>query len=512
MTTTRLLLPALVLLSVLLPRLMLLGGYPATDDGFYTYSAMLAHRSLSAGDGLPYHGMLLLYPTLLSWVFAFDYNPFFALRFMDMLVAATAALLLYRLLAQESGSRIAGALLAAAFTFILNTYPFIQSGFRNSQFAAYIPLLLAISLALHKPAQTTRDWLLCGALLALCVLLRENFVPFAVYGTLYLFFWKGFRPATAFVTGGTLTGIVIIGIMLTLRGGVEGLITSYQEMGAINDVEWRKNLVRFLRNLDIAKGIALPVLVIALFSLLLPCLRRQTVFYRTHFWRILFWLGLAFVPLIEPMLKKGVTYHYSVGLIGLAGLSALLARQLTAYPQKQLRYGAAVLGVVFLFMSGDRFSELHQQFTERTVPNMVETAGKGWSEKAHRESRYLQMADIIQQEMPQGGNLSISGNLYGLYVLTGFLPSNDALKNIGLLHGISGTEGLLNAFRDCPPDILYLAEGELKPKRAGEIIDSMRIYHLVKRFRKNANHDYGHFAGAIYGLETVDSPEVHSCD
>ena len=72
--------------AVIMPRIMIAGALPSTDEGFYAYFSQIAYASLSNGHGLPNTGMLMLYPISLSWVFGLPVNHILFLRLVDMLV------------------------------------------------------------------------------------------------------------------------------------------------------------------------------------------------------------------------------------------------------------------------------------------------------------------------------------------------------------------------------------------------------------------------------------------
>lgn len=498
----------IVFSSVLLPRLMLLGGYPATDDGFYTYWAMTIFNSIKAGEGLPYHGMLLLYPTLLSWTFLLEINHFFALRFVDMLVTCISALLLYRLLVQESGSRIAGALLASAFMFTLNAYPFIQHGFRNSQFAAYIPLLIALSIAVHKRDHAPRDWFLCGVLVALCVLLRENFVYFAIYGTLCLFAWKGWRPTFRFILGGIIAATIIMGVILALRGGMGGFIYTYSEMGFINSGSFIANLARFSRNLETSIDVVFSALSLTGILFLSALWLKRKSITSSDFWRVAFWMGLTLIPLTEPFLKKGIPYHYSVCLIGLSGLAAFLYKTLRDISPLRARIVGVLAAIPFCILSFKEAQDLLPLFKERTIPNLMHWQTNNWSPEAISNSRYLAIAETIKQAMPaNGGHLSVSGGLYGLFALTEFSPPSYSLQNMTLAYAYLGKEEFLHQMQDCPPDVIFLTGNSTKENSVGHIIVTELNYSLFLRIEKDNNIDYGQFSGGIYKLNSSAKPQ-----
>ncbi len=227
--------PFLILITVfcatLIPRMLLIGGPPATDEGIYAFNALLVHLNPAPGGWLPDFGTLNLYPAMLSWVFGTDLNPFLLLRFADAIIAALAGVMLYRVLAHESGTPVAGACIAIACLLTLNDPVFVQYGFKNSIAAACLPMLLAISLGQQADQQRRAPWFWCGVLMAVAVMLREPFVILALAGTFAAWARGGLRNAAAYAVGGILASALILLAIIGLRGGLETLVQSYLHAG-----------------------------------------------------------------------------------------------------------------------------------------------------------------------------------------------------------------------------------------------------------------------------------------
>lgn len=99
---------AVVLISTVYPRLLMLGFFPSMDDGVHGYRSQLIHQGIAAGQGLIDALGFSFYPLLLYWTFDLPGNPVLWLRLADMLLAAWAGWLLCRILQRESGSALAG--------------------------------------------------------------------------------------------------------------------------------------------------------------------------------------------------------------------------------------------------------------------------------------------------------------------------------------------------------------------------------------------------------------------
>src|SRR5688572_28080922 len=87
---------------------------------------------------------------------------------------------------------------------------FIQSGFKNRIFVAFLPLFAAIRLAQGARADDDRRWLLSGALAAIAVLLRETVVPFLIIGAVAVLAAYGGRACMRFSGGAALAGVTVM--------------------------------------------------------------------------------------------------------------------------------------------------------------------------------------------------------------------------------------------------------------------------------------------------------------
>ena len=67
-----------------------------------------------------------------------------ALRWIDLCLAVTASILFFKVIEKESGSLLFSIVLVSALLLVMNNYSFILFGFRNSIWAAYVPLFLAL--------------------------------------------------------------------------------------------------------------------------------------------------------------------------------------------------------------------------------------------------------------------------------------------------------------------------------------------------------------------------------
>ncbi|MBB5020536.1 hypothetical protein HNQ59_003857 [Chitinivorax tropicus] len=490
----------MVIFAAVIPRLMLVGGLPATDEGVFAYFAQIVHASLSAGKGLPDTGPLMLYPLLLNWVFAFDTNPLIALRLIDMLVAVAAGYAFYRVMEVESGSQLGAILISLIFLFTMNQAIFIQYGFKNSIFAAYVPLFSALWLGLTAPVGIcARRWITIGALLSVSVLLRETFLPLIVVGALAVLLQRGFRSLYHLIVGGIGAGLLIAGVIITARGGIASLLESYRDAAKIYAAMADKRTelffgsgAQFVQEANIA-------LVIAVVGFIVVLVRSLGKSSATSLPKLGFWLAATLVPLIEPASKIGFPYHFSVCLPGLAGLAALGWRNIC--DGSRLHLACSAILIAMLSMLIPRAIGLWGNWPQsKEVLASFQTGH--WPEILTDKSNYLMAAAVIRQIAPSGGTVAVSGYMYALYPLTGLLPPKPEVAN--LTNAIIDLDLSEPRFREvllrCPPDIVMTTSRTDWPG-SSEILNAVRntgIYEEVTEIPTTNNRSYGGFGGFIF--------------
>ena len=493
-----------ILAATVFPRLMVIGGLPMTDDGYYAYNAQAIHASLAAGKGLPDMGKLMIYPLLVSWVFELTSNHFILLRAVDLFVAATASLFLYRVVESESGSRVGGALISLAFLFIMNQPTFVFWGFKNSMFAAYVPLFLAMRVEQGATSDTRGAWWwVAGALASLAVLLRETFLPFLIVGVLSVLIAYGRRACLRFVLGAAVAGLlVILGILAARDSSVSALIGAYRGVssfyGAVSNQRVQLiNTEGALAAREAAVGLMLGGMGIV------TVVSSHFVRNRpTNLRRFAFWLSVTLVPLLEPTLKIGYAYHFAVCLPGLAGLAALgwrTAETGSGTSKKKLRLAtiAATLGVLIL---------LHKiNYLVNSWPNTrnaLQSMGTGtWPNDDVAKSNYLLAAEAIRKAAPPNGTLSVSGLMEGLYPLTGMLPRSNNLSNLSSALLSVNLDGMRfkQSLMACPPDVLMTTTFNFLPGEdiLAKAVKDSGLYEPVAIIPVGPRA-YGAFGGTVY--------------
>lgn len=494
----------MLVFAVAILRLMLIGGLPTTDEGVFAYFAQIVHASLAAGKGLPDTGPLVLYPLLLNWVFAFDVNALVALRLIDMLVAMVAGYALYRVIEVESNSRLGAILISLLFLFTMNQPVFIQYGFKNSMFAAYVPLFTALWLGLAAPVGVSaRRWITIGALLSVAVLLRETFLPLIAIGALAVLIQRGFRSFFQLIVGGVGAGLLVAGLIIAARGGITSLLESYQGVAKIYAAMADKRAefffssgAQFMQEANIA-------LVMAGLGFSVALVRSLGKGRVTSLPKLGFWLAATLVPLIEPASKIGFPYHFSVCLPGLAGLAALGWRNVCdGRPQAlRLRFACSAVSIAMLSMLIPRAVGLWGNWPQsREVLTSFQTGH--WPEIFTDKSNYLMAAEVIRQVAPSGGTVAVSGYMYALYPLSGLMPPKPELANLtNVIIDLDLSEPRLReTLLRCPPDVVMTTSRTDWPG-SPEILAAVRetgIYEEVAEIPTTNDRAYGNFGGFIY--------------
>ncbi|MBO9715301.1 MAG: hypothetical protein J7507_00415 [Pseudoxanthomonas sp.] len=499
------LLPAgVVLLTVVLPRIAPLSSLPTTDEGYMAYIAMRMHDVLAASLRLPDEGPLMFYPALTSWAFGLDGNALVTLRVTDMVVAAVASLLFLRVMTRESRSLLLGCAIGGLFLWTMNDASFVQAGYKNSYFAAYIPLFSALLLAqagLPRSGGRWR-WLAVGALVAAGILLRETLAPFALVGALAVWAREGRRAALQFCVGGLAFGAFTLALMLALRGGVHGLVAAYQGAGMIYAAIADQRHQLFVDAVHTSVRISASALWLTGIGIIGAVAIRLVQRSHADLGRALFWLACALVALIEPVTKIGFPYHFSVCLPGLAGLCALSWRiiaERVGETRKSLLLcvGSVLIALLFLTPAYRLLAPLPQ-----ATRAAVDAQRHGWSDEATAQSNYLLSARLVREATPPGGTASISGFMFSIYPLSGTLPPSAQLNNLtgAAIHFRQDSGLLAQALRECSPDVIMTTTRTDWPASASIVraVEATGLYKPVGEVPNDPARSYGNFGGTVY--------------
>lgn len=491
-----------ILVATAFPRLMIIGGLPTTDEGFYAYQAQYIHAALANGHGLPDIGTLTLYPMSLSWIFELSGNSIILLRLVDLLVAALASGIFYLVIARESGSRLGAFVISWVFLFTMNQPAFIQTGFKNSIFAAYVPLFFAQIFAQNLIRTAGKSWELVGICVGLAVLLRETFLPFILIGTAAIWVAQGWRASLRFTLGAALTGIIVTLSLARARGGLATLIESYRDAGVVYSSIAYQRAQLFIDNGTLSAKQAAAALIVGGLSVLTIMIQRFRAHGSATWGKMAFWLAIALAPLIEPASKIGFPYHFAVCLPGLAGLSALGWKAVTEGCAKKIGMPIAfmVLIIIGMYQLPPKYVALSNGWP--ASKHALANIDKDWSAEAISQSNYLLAANVIRSISAPGATLSVSGFMYMLYPLSGLLPSSDELSNLSatLIKLDLDELRFKQALEANPPDTLMTTTRTDFPgaQIITKVVEESGMYEVAAAIPIAPEKSYGSFGGTIY--------------
>ncbi len=489
----------LVVCATLIPRLLMLGAPPATDEGIYAFNSLMIYLNPRPGNVLPEFGTLSLYSALMSWVFSFDINHLILLRAIDAVVAALAGLMLYQVISFEANNKVAGAIITIIFLVTMNDPVFIQYGFKNSIAAASLPLLAAIAIGQRTTISDSFGWFSVGGLVAISVLLREPFAVLAIVGLLVIYFRAGLIALRNYMLGCGLVGGLILLTIILMRGGYHHLIQSYSDLAfSYQEIAYQRSALLESSSVAFAKNAisALILFIVSIFFIVFVSIKKPEIILRLGFWFL-----LAISPLLEPLLKNGYPYHYAISLFGLAGVVSLGWRILseTTGNSSTLAYLIVFVAVFFLIPKFGKFNDIYTQYTSQLG---TPKSSIYWPISTVQQSNYLLIAEHIHLHSQGSPTVAINGSMLGVIALAKAKPSNPELAHLSYRYIFlkKDKKRLRAELEGCPPEFIMLTTSSpFKDTNVlNAIIKSIPEFRLSAYIPKSNTRHYGGFDGAIY--------------
>jgi len=494
-------------------RLQLFSGVPEPDGGFYTFNSQYIYYALTNGQDLKTM-TLNLYQLMASWVYGLDVNQYVSLRLVDGLVAVAASIVLFKVILKESGSPLFTVILATCLFIIMNDIEIIVYGFQNSIWAAYLPLFSALLVWQNASTEDKYSFYLIGGLVSLGILLREPFLPFFLLAGIAILIGYGWRVLVKYLIGSALLGFSVLGFMLMLRGwDLLGLIESYLYIGG--GLSNYKNLSSDFFNffgLSSVKSnwfIYITASVSIIYLIKLNSTNKKSV--STN--RFYFWLGVVLLPILEPMMKIGMEYHFANCLPGLAGLSAMGWKYMSSQESERTKaISITVIGLISLFMilpTIDR-TLIKSSYIYGPVDAIkwAKASDSFRGAQMIERSQYLTAAAKIYGLSRENSTLVVSGHMQGLNPLTGLLPPTYGLNDLKSLYSNLNfdQEKLISIIKKYRPTLIlttHLSSRllDIKEKDLPSIIEKTNLYNKVEMMEENLEINYGWKAGTIYRLK-----------
>ena len=487
---------------------------PESDGGLYTFFSQYFYTTLANGEVIAPSYPIALYSLLTSWVYGLDINQYMALRWIDLCLAVIASTLFFKVIEKESGNLIFSIVTVSAVLIVMNNYSFILYGFRNSIWAAYVPLFLALYLSQTINNKNHYLFYFIGAVVTFGVLLREPFLFFYITGAIAILFAYGWKILVKYLIGSAILGFITLFILIMLRGvgNLQTIIESY--IGFIGETQDLTNellISNFLKNSLIAIkaywfGITLSI-ISAIYILKLNLKDRKSVSTNRFF----FWLALALVPIIEPIFKLGFDYHFINCIPGLAGISAMGWKYVSLNESKIVKkyvMGAIIILYVFgVYPNLSRTLNINVYHKENPVSDAYNHLWKNnYGEiETIRLSNYLIAADMIKKLSKKDSTLAVAGFAQVLYPLTGLFPASYEMTNLRALYlKLNWNEDkLVGILQEQRPTLIFPTKQVLPGiPNLTRAIQRTGLYERVAIISYSPNVYYKTIVGDIYRLKS----------
>ena len=209
-----------VLLAILTTgflRSQLMLSPPASDSGYYAFACQWFFNSITQGVTIK-DSQLYLYQFMTAWVYGLDINQIVLLKIIDCFVAIVASIVLFNVILKESGSKLFTVIFMASLLIILHDFIYVLFGYRNSIWAAYLPLFSALLVWQNASKEDKYSFYLIGGLVSFGILLREPFLPFFLVVGLVIHIGYGWHALFKYLIGSTILVFSVLGFMLMFRG------------------------------------------------------------------------------------------------------------------------------------------------------------------------------------------------------------------------------------------------------------------------------------------------------
>ena len=494
-------------------RLQLFSGLPEGDGGFYTFGSQYIYSVLSSG-GTFKNILLFVYQFITAWVYGFEVNQYILLRLIDGLVAVAASIILFKVILKESGNTLFTAILATALFIIMNDIENIAYGFRNSIWAAYLPLFTALLVWQNASKEDKYSFYLIGGLVSLGVLLREPFLPFFLLAGISILIGYGWRVLIKYLIGSAVVGFSVISFILMFRGwDLVGLINSYLYVsGGTHDYTDLTSAFFLHFGLSSIKanwfifstGILSVIYLIKLYST-----NKKSVSIN----RVYFWLALFLLPMLEPIMKLGFYYHFSNCLVGAAGLSAMAWKHVMAQESKKVMASSiiiiALMSLIVILPTINRtIIKSNYIYSPYDAIKWAKATDSFRGEQMIERSQYLKVAAKLYGLSREDSTLVVSGYMQGLYPLTGLLPPTYDLNDLRSLYSSLNfdDEELIKIIQKYRPTLILTAHLSSRLTHRSEqdlpgIIETTQLYNKVEMMEEELGINYGWKAGTIYRLK-----------
>ena len=495
------LLPGVICIFVCWIRGSMIGSYPCTDEGIWAYYSMITNHVINTESELTVEGYINLYPTICSFIFNLEVNPFLSLRIIDLIFTCLSFYMLYLICIKYTDSKLISFLIIIPFIFVVNHPKYIQAGFKNSIIISSFFIYLSFYLFLVNSRNSYILYFICGISLMLSVLFREFHI--FVCSLLFIIYCIKLKRNILPVLLGIFTSFFATTLVLLWIRGLslfDQLYHGYLKQGKFykhSKDEIYTNLENSFNIFILDVWVIIPFLTYVLFSLINSLSSLKI---------ILKFLIFIFIFAIEPLLKICFPYHLCSLYFTVPVFVSQLHHHYFIKSKKNLLFMRPVFILLLVLLATYSIylnnSIILHRYKHKTLANLTFLVNGEWSKESINKSHYLLVSKKIKDETKPLDRICVSGYTHALYPLTGLLPVNSKLEDLYYAYLSMGEENLKVELIKNSPEIIYLSKRDaiLYPKLLS-IIKSLSLYNVIEDFPLNKSIHYGQFSATLFKLK-----------
>jgi len=495
-------LPIVIYTCVCWVRGSMIGSYPCTDEGIWAYYSMITSHVINTESELTVEGYINLYPTICSFIFNLEVNPFLSLRIIDLIFTCLSFYMLYLICIKYTDSKLISLLIIIPFIFVFNHPKYIQAGFKNSIIISSFFIYLSFYLFLVNSKNSYVLHYICGISLMLSVLFREFHI--FVCSLLFIIYFIKLKKNIIPVILGMVTSFFATFLVLTWIRGLslfEQLFNAYLKQSEF----YKQNKEEIYTNLENSFNIfILDIWVIIPFVLYFLI---SSINLQLSLKVILNFISFASILMVEPLLKICFPYHLCSIYFIVPIFTSQLHQNYFIKSKKKLHFMRPffiLLLVLFSIYSIylNNSSILHR-YKNNTLPNLMSLVNRKWSNDFVNKSHYLIVSKKIKDEAKPHDTLCVSGYAHVLFPLTGLFPANSKFEDLYYACLSFGEENLKIELVNNSPDIIYLSKRDsILYAKLLSIINSTSLYNIIEDFPLNKSIHYGQFSATLFKLKS----------
>ena len=211
--------------------------------------------------------------------------------------------------------------------------------------------------------------------------------------------------------------------------------------------------------------------------------------------RFIFWGALAIIPILEPLLKFAVPYHFANSIPGLVGLTAVGWSYINLnQSEKTKRYSIIIILLICIYGAYPNLSASLSSKWLKQKDAVFNAYNALWvdiysDKEKFKWSAFLTMADIIKRSSKKESTLAVVSHSWALYPITGLRPPVFKLNALDRLYSVKldGDESkLVDMLKKYQPTIIttimYRLPGEKEfrgLKETSVAIEKTNLYEKI---------------------------------